>query len=74
MYCYYNVLPEAIFVVYLLKTLLTFFLFRATYLQQNFQFGGVTVLAVQLFNKIKEKNNFKKIFFLYFPHVMSNYI
>ena len=35
--------------------------FRETYLQrisvfmQNFKFGGVTVLAVQLFNKIKRK-------------------
>ena len=27
---------------------------------QNFKFGGVTVLAVQLFNKIKKKNKKKK--------------
>ena len=26
---------------------------------QNFKFGGVTVLAVQLFNKIKQKKNKK---------------
>ena len=35
---------------------------------QNFKFGGVTVLAVQLFNKIKKKK--KKYVSLYFPHVM----
>ena len=78
MYCYYNVLPEAIFVVYcLLKNI-----FRGTYLQrisvfmQNFKFGGVTVLAVQLFNKIKKKKktkNMKKHVSLYFPDVMSKY-
>ena len=39
--------------------------FRGTYLQrisvfmQNFKFGGVTVLAVQLFNKIKRKKKKK---------------
>ena len=27
---------------------------------QNFKFGGVTVLAVQLFNKIKQKKKDKK--------------
>ena len=27
---------------------------------QNFKFGGVTVLAVQLFNKIKKKKKEKK--------------
>ena len=27
---------------------------------QNFKFGGVTVLAVQLFNKIKKKEKEKK--------------
>ena len=27
---------------------------------QNFKFGGVTVLAVQLFNKIKKKKKKKK--------------
>ena len=49
--------------------------FQGTYLQrisvfmQNFKFGGVTVLAVQLFNKIRKK---KKM--LYFPDVMSKYI
>ena len=41
---------------------------------QNFKFGGVTVLAVQLFNKIKKKKkkkkktkNMKKQVSLYFP-------
>ena len=57
--------------------------FRGTYLQrisvfmQNFKFGGVTVLAVQLFNKIKRKKktkNMKKHVSLYFPDVMSKYI
>ena len=44
---------------------------------QNFKFGGVTVLAVQLFNKIKRKKekkktkNMKKQVSLYFPVVMS---
>ena len=48
---------------------------------QNFKFGGVTVLAVQLFNKIKGKKKKKKItknkikhVSLYFPGVMSKYI
>ena len=63
--------------------------FRGTYLQrisvfmQNFKFGGVKVLAVQLFNKIKRKKkkmkkkktkNMKKPVSLYFPDVMSKYI
>ena len=59
--------------------------FRGTYLQrisvfmQNFKFGGVTVLAVQLFNKIKKKKkkkikNMKKHVSLYFRGVMSKYI
>ena len=62
--------------------------FRGTYLQrisvfmQNFKFGGVTVLAVQLFNKIKKKKkkekkktkNMKKQVSLYFQDVMSKYI
>ena len=55
--------------------------FRGTYLQrisvfmQTFKFGGVTVLAVQLFNKIKKKTkNMKKHVSLYFPDVMSKYI
>ena len=37
---------------------------------QNFKFGGVTVLAVQLFNKIKRKEktkNMKKTCFAVFP-------
>ena len=45
---------------------------------QNFKFGGVTVLEVQLFNKIKRKKekkkktkNMKKQVLLYFPDVMS---
>ena len=45
---------------------------------QNFKFGGVTVLAVQLFNKIKRKKekkkktkNMKKQVSLYLPDVMS---
>ena len=46
---------------------------------QNFKFGGVTVLAVQLFNKIKKKEkkktkNMKKQVSLYFRGVMSKYI
>ena len=41
---------------------------------QNFKFGGVTVLAVQLFNKIKWKKNKKKHVSLYFTDVMSKYI
>ena len=50
---------------------------------QNFKFGGVTVLAVQLFNKIKKKKkkekkkktkNMKKQVLLYFQGVMSKYI
>ena len=48
---------------------------------QNFKFGGVTVLAVQLFNKIKRKkkkkkktNNMKKHVSLYFQDVMLKYI
>ena len=47
---------------------------------QNFKFGGVTGLAVQLFNKIKKKKkkkktkNMKKHVLLYFPDVMSKYI
>ena len=43
----------------------------------NFKFGGVTVLAVQLFNKIKRKEkkekktkNLKKHVSLYFPDVV----
>ena len=47
---------------------------------QNLKFGGVTVLAVQLFNKIKKKKkekkkkktkNMKKQVSLYFRGVMS---
>ena len=47
---------------------------------QNLKFGGVTVLAVQLFNKIKQKKkkkmtkNMKKQVSLYFLGVMSKYI
>ena len=44
---------------------------------QNIKFGGVTVLAVQLFNKIKKKKktkNMKKHVSLYFPDVMSKFI
>ena len=48
---------------------------------QNFKFGGVTVLAVQLFNKIKQKKkkkkktkNMKKHVLLHFQDVMSKYI
>ena len=51
---------------------------------QNFKFGGITVLAVQLFNKIKRKKekkkkkkttkNMKKQVSLYFRGVMSKYI
>ena len=41
---------------------------------QIFKFGGVTLLAVQLFNKIKKKEktkNMKKQVSLYFRGVMS---
>ena len=59
--------------------------FQGTYLQQisvfmqNFKFGGGTVLAVQLFNKIKKKKkkktkNMKKHVSLYFQDVMSKFI
>ena len=49
---------------------------------QNFKFGGLTVLAVQLFNKIKKKKkkkkkmtkNMKKQVLLYFRGFMSKYI
>ena len=46
---------------------------------QNINFGGVKVLAVQLFNKIKRKKkkktkNMKKHVSLYFLDVMSKYI
>ena len=53
---------------------------------QNFKFGGVTVLAVQLFNKINKKKkkkkekkkkktkNMKKQVSLYFLGVMLKYI
>ena len=52
---------------------------------QNFKFGGLTVLAVQLFNKIKKKKkekkkkkkktkNMKKQVSLYFRGVMSKFI
>ena len=41
----------------------------------NFVFGSVTVLAIQLFNKIKKKKtNLKKHVSLYFPDVMSKFI
>ena len=50
---------------------------------QNLKFGGITVLAVQLFNKIKKKKekkkkkmtkNMKKQVSLYFRGVMSKFI
>ena len=46
---------------------------------KNFKFGGVTVLSVQLFNKIKWKKkkktkNMKKHVSLYFTDVMLKYI
>ena len=46
---------------------------------QNFKFGGIKVLAVQIFNKIKRKEkkktkNMTKHVSLYFPDVMSKYI
>ena len=47
---------------------------RISVFMQNFKFGGVTVLAVQLFNKIKKKKktkDMKKHVSLYFPDVMS---
>ena len=34
---------------------------------QNFKFGGVTVLAGQLFNKIKKKTEHEKTCFTVFP-------
>ena len=70
-WCYYNVLPEAIFVVYIKKNSRTY-LQQISVFMQNFKFGGVTVLvlSVQLFNKIKRKKkkkmnkNLKKYMFL----------
>ena len=53
------------------------YLQRISVFMQNFKFGGVTVLAVQLFNKIKRKKktkNMKKHVSLYFLDVMSKYI
>ena len=50
---------------------------------QNFKFGGLTVLTVQLFNKIKKKKkekkkkmtkNMKKQVSVYFRGVMLKYI
>ena len=74
MYCYYNVLPEAIFVVYIVF-MGPIYLQRISVFMQNFKFGGVTVLAVQIFNKIKQKKmmkkNLKKHVSLYFTDVMS---
>ena len=52
------------------------YLQRISVFMQNYKFGGVTVLAVQLFNKIKWKEkkkktkNMKKHSSLYFPDVM----
>ena len=48
----------------------------------HFKFGGDTVLAVQIFNKIKRKEkkkkkktkNLKKYVSLYFPDIMSLYL
>ena len=34
---------------------------------KNFKFGGITVLAVQLFKRIKQKKNLKKTCFSVFP-------
>ena len=96
MYCYYNVLPEAIFVVYF--TCKQHCLHKKIFsgdlpamnicLHAKFQvrwcYGfGSTVLAVQLFNKIKKKKkkekkkttkNMKKQVSLYFRGVMLKYI
>ena len=47
----------------------------AAVFMQNFKFGGVTVLAVQLFNKIKQKEkkkNMKKQVSLYFRMLCRN--
>ena len=61
----------------LIKTILGgTFLQRISVFMQNFKFGGVTVLAVQLFNKKKKKKktkNMKKHVSLYFPDVMSKF-
>ena len=79
MYCYYNVLPEAIFVVYIKKNSGDLPA-RISVFMQNFKFGGVTVLAVQLFNKIwkkkkkKKTKNMKKHVSLYFPDIMSLFL
>ena len=71
MYCYYNVLPEAILLFTCKQHCLHKKIFRGTYLQrisvvmQNFKFGGFMVLAVQLFNKIwkkKKTKNMKNMF------------
>ena len=39
---------------------------------QNFKFGAVMVLAVQLFNKIKKTKNFKNYVSLYFHMLCQN--
>ena len=56
---YYNVLPEAIFVVYIKKNSGDLPA-KNICLHAKFKFGDVTVLAVQLFNKIKRKKKKKK--------------
>ena len=43
------------------------YLQRISVFRQNVKFGGVTVLAVQLFNRIKRKKNLKKTCFSVFP-------
>ena len=92
MYCYYNVLPKA-FCCLLVNNIVYIKKIQGTYLHEylfhaKFNFGGVTVFAIHLFNKIKRKEkkkekekekkktttNLKKHVSLYFTDVMSKYI
>ena len=74
MYCYYNVLPEGYFYCLLVNNIVYIIFFGGTYLQrifvfiQNFKFG-VMVLAIQLFNKIKQnlKKHVSLYIIIYFP-------
>ena len=66
-HCYYNVLPEDIFVVYIKKNSGDLYTCNE-HLSSCKKFGGVTVLAVQLFNKIKrKKKKMKNLNFSVFP-------
>ena len=81
MYCYYNVLPEAIFVVYWKTTLFTFFFSgdlpaMNICLHVKFQVRwcyGFGSTALQQDKRKKKTKNLKKHVSLYFPDVMSKY-